>query len=85
MAASLDQPVADFNAAATSGQHGHHPALVIGDARPPGLVGADPFILLERVVELEHGIEVADQQQPLGAGLALMLGDEMPGAADRAR
>lgn len=68
---------------AQRGEHRDHPALVIGRARTLDLVSADPLEFLERMVKLEHRIKVPDQQQPLGAFLALMFGNEMSGAANR--
>src|SRR5262249_4994637 len=54
-------------------------ALHVDDARPPGGPVAEQLELLKRAVRLEHGVEMADQQNlPAASGV---LGDEVPGAS----
>jgi len=63
------------------GQRDHQPALHVGRSRTAHGLRVDALEALERMVRLEHGIEVADQQHVAAA--ARMLGDEMAGAPER--
>ncbi len=47
----------------------------------PIAVIAAPFPALERAVGLEHRVEMADQQQPLAAAIALVRRDDVARAA----
>ena len=63
--------------------HRHIAALVVGDPGAASVVGIDALEFEKPRVGLEHGVEVADQQQPLAPRLAFSGGDQMPGATDR--
>ena len=56
-------------------------ALHVDDARTAGLALVQPLELLKRTVGLEHGVEMADQENAPARPRA--LGDEMSGALER--
>jgi hypothetical protein len=59
----------------------HESALHVGRSRTAHGLRIDALEALERMIRLEHGIEMADQQHVPAA--AWMLGDQVPGASER--
>lgn len=61
----------------------HHAALVVGDAGT-GRAFAVADEALERRIRLEHGVQVADHQDPLAASVTRVGGDQVAGASGSA-